>query len=518
MIARNASSDVSRATSRFDTLKNNLRCSVGDGGCWGAMVGFGEHYIPAFALAAGLGEVTAGWIASLPILAGGILQTVSLRAISMVGSYQRWIAISCTLQALAFFPLVFAAYFGYVSAPLLFFLASVYWGGGLAAGPAWNTWMGHIVPSRMRPTFFARRSRTNQLCTLASFLAGGLILHTARHNDQLLIGFALLFFLAGTFRLISVWLLLKHQGQRADQLSMPNVAPPSTTKNASSESVLENPDSHRCQTEFDLSRGYRLVLFLAIVQGMVQFSGPYFTPFMLKHLSFSYAAFVAVLSASFIAKAISMPIWGYLARKRGARWLLWTGAISIVPLASMWNVSDSFFWLLCVQAASGTAWAAYELGFFLMFFDTLPTAQRTRVLTHYNLANTTTWFCGSLLGGWYLASMGATPAAYHTLFLISTLGRLLALGLLWNIDHPFVPTAQRAIARLSTLIKQPRTAGLGASPALSFVAWKSFLPSRQRNQLLHNLVHSPLAPASPTIPTASSTVAATPREDSLQAA
>ena len=145
MIARNASSDVSRATSRFDTLKNNLRCSVGDGGCWGAMVGFGEHYIPAFALAAGLGEVTAGWIASLPILAGGILQTVSLRAISMVGSYQRWIAISCTLQALAFFPLVFAAYFGYVSAPLLFFLASVYWGGGLAAGPAWNTWMGHIV-------------------------------------------------------------------------------------------------------------------------------------------------------------------------------------------------------------------------------------------------------------------------------------------------------------------------------------------------------------------------------------
>jgi len=69
MIASDLSSDGS-AASRFSSLKNNLRCSVRDGGCWGAMVGLGEHYIPAFALAAGLGEVTAGWIASLPILAG----------------------------------------------------------------------------------------------------------------------------------------------------------------------------------------------------------------------------------------------------------------------------------------------------------------------------------------------------------------------------------------------------------------------------------------------------------------
>lgn len=525
MIAPNSSADGS-AASRFNALKNNLRCSVGDGGCWGAMVGLGEHYIPAFALAAGLGEVTAGWIASLPILAGGILQTLSLRAITLVGSYQRWIAISCTLQALAFFPLVIAAWTGHISTPILFFLASIYWGGGLAAGPAWNTWMGHIVPSSLRSTFFARRSRTNQICTLCGFLVGGLILHTARTNDRLLIGFGILFLLAGCFRLISVWLLMKHHGQRADEMSMHNVsartqphpATHSAPHPAPTQSTTNNIDPFRCHNEISLARGYRLVLFLAIVQGMVQMSGPYFTPFMLKQLSFSYGAFVSVLSISFIAKAISMPIWGYLARKRGARWLLWTGAISIVPLAAMWNVSNSLAWILFVQAASGTAWAAYELGFFLMFFDTLPSSQRTRVLTHYNLANTSAWFCGSLLGGWYLMHMGATPAAYHTLFFASTAGRLCALGLLWNIDRPILPSLQLASIHLRHSIYAWLEPKPQQTPALPFFAWKSFFPSRHRNHLLQSVAQSASTTTIPIPATVATNTLELPREESLQAA
>lgn len=425
------------ASSRKQNLKSNLRNSIRDGGCWGAMVGLGENYIPAFALAAGLSEVTAGWVASLPILAGGILQTLSLRAIPLVGSYQRWIAISCTIQGLAFFPLMIAAWTGYIYTPMLFFLASVYWGGGLGAGPAWNTWMGQIVPSALRPRFFAIRSRTNQLCTLTGFLIGGLILHYARHQDKLLIGFGLLFLLAGLFRLASVLLLLRHRAVDPIHHDAQRIKKQSTKTEDDSgadRSLFMLPSDARA----DVARGYRLVLFLAIVQGMVQFSGPYFTPYMLKQLSFSYTAFVAIFSASFIAKALSMSLWGWFARRHGARSLLWTGAISIVPLASLWNVSDSFAWLLLVQAASGAAWAAYELGFFLMFFDTLPSNQRTKMLTVYNLANTSAWFCGSLLGGWYLTTCGATPAAYQTIFAVSTLGRFAALLLLWNVDRPLL--------------------------------------------------------------------------------
>ncbi len=54
---------------------------------------------------------------------------------------------------------------------------------------------------------------------------------------------------------------------------------------------------------------------------------------------------------------------------------------------------------MCVQILSGTFWAAYELGFFLMFFESMPVAQRARMLTIYNLANTCAWCAGSIVGG-----------------------------------------------------------------------------------------------------------------------
>lgn len=55
--------------------------SLGDAGCYGAMIGCGETYLPAFALALGLGETSAGLVASLPLLAGGIMQLLSPLAI-----------------------------------------------------------------------------------------------------------------------------------------------------------------------------------------------------------------------------------------------------------------------------------------------------------------------------------------------------------------------------------------------------------------------------------------------------
>ena len=59
----------------------------------------------------------------------------------------------------------------------------------------------------------------------------------------------------------------------------------------------------------------------------------------------------------------------------------------LVPLSAFWIVADDYRWLAIVQVISGCAWAAYELGFFLMFFEMLPRAQRTRLLTLYNFAN-----------------------------------------------------------------------------------------------------------------------------------
>src|ERR1700722_18533637 len=68
-----------RRSERARRLGRDLRSSVGDAAGCGVMVGTGETYLPAFVLAAGLGEVIAGLIASLPQLAGGVTQLICSR-------------------------------------------------------------------------------------------------------------------------------------------------------------------------------------------------------------------------------------------------------------------------------------------------------------------------------------------------------------------------------------------------------------------------------------------------------
>src|SRR5580704_18451386 len=98
-----------RSSSRAGQLRRDLRSSLGDAAGSGLMVGTGETYLPAFVLAAGLGEVLAGLIASLPQLAGGIMQLVAPHGVRLVQSHRKWVVTCATVQTLAFVPLAIAA-------------------------------------------------------------------------------------------------------------------------------------------------------------------------------------------------------------------------------------------------------------------------------------------------------------------------------------------------------------------------------------------------------------------------
>ena len=428
--------------SRPQQTRQNLKHSVGDAVSFGAMVGLGETYLAAFALAAGLGEVMAGLVSSIPLLAGGVLQAVSPWAIRRIGSEKRWVVLCASLQALTFVPLVLAALYGSISGVVLLLVASAYWASGLATGPAWNTWIESIVPRGVRPKYFARRTRLAQLATLIGFVTAGLLLQWASAGDWLLQGFATIFLFAGLFRFASALFLVRHQ--------TPDLPP-------------QRPSAMLRGTSAPLAdRGKWLLAYLVIVQGVVQISGPYFTPYMLQQVQFSYFQFTALLTAAFAAKVIALPVWAALAKRRGASWLLTLGGVGIVPLSALWIVADQFWYLLLVNFASGLVWAAYELGFFLLFFEALPTRNRTRLLTLYNLANTTAWCGGSLLGGWLLGYLGTTPSSYYVLFAVSSVGRLAALVLLAQTVGVRVPI--RAIG-VRILGVRPNSASLD-SPIL----------------------------------------------------
>lgn len=423
--------------------RSNLRASMADGATFGVMVGVGESYLAAFALAVGLGEISAGLVSSVPLLVGGILQLISLRAVAWFGSEKRWILFCATLQGLSFFPLVWAALSGSITLVPLLAIASLYWAGGLASGPPWNTWMESIVPARIRPSYFARRTRMSQICTLLGLVAGGTMLQWADNRGYTLIGFATIFATAALFRIWSVSWLARHKtpdshtaglNLRRPMVSQPEVASePEIQPTVVDVEKSINRKSAKKSGESSVGiSGVRLLSYLVAVQLMVQISGPYFAPYMLKQLEFSYSQFVTILAVGFLSKIIALSFWGRFTRRYGAKRLLWTGGVGLVPLSALWIISDNMYQLALVQSLSGIMWAAYELGFFLMFFETLPIEKRTRMLTYYNLASMIALCSGAFIGAAMLQFLGGDQAAYWVLFGVSSIGRFLALGLLFG--------------------------------------------------------------------------------------
>lgn len=391
--------------------RHNLKASSRDGGFYGVMAGMGESYLPAFALAMGMGEVVAGLVVSVPMLIGGLVQLSSHRAVRWVGSEQRWIVLASLCQALAFVPLIAAAFVGSIPVWTFFAVVSFYWASGLSAGPTWNHWISKLVPHGIRPRYFSRRTRLIQLTTFGSFLLGGAVLSLAVYFNAPLLGFATLFTLALTCRLISVRFLALHREPASHhtlrhQAKLATVAP---------------------------SVGKMFVWYLVCMQFFVQLSGPFFVPFMMKKLDFTYGQFALLMGSALIGKVIAMPLWGELVKRSSSRTLLLCGGLGIIPLSWMWTFSHHMAWLTFTQFASGVTWAAYELGFFMVFVNDICPQQRSRLMTRYSFLNATSWFCGSMLGGALLALGHASVGSYHWLFTCSTLGRLVCVILLWQV-------------------------------------------------------------------------------------
>ncbi len=422
--------DIPKHANRPSRIRRDLNASIADGTAFSLTVGFGESYLPAFVLAVGLGEVVAGLVATVPLFVGALVQLVSPYGVRKIGSHRRWVLTCATIQSLTFVPIVIAAAVGRISTLAVLALAALYWAAGMSTGPAWNTWIGRLVPRPIRARFFATRTLITQLVVLTGLLVGGAVLQTAATHGMPLMGFTLLFAAAGTSRLVSTGFLAV---QRDADLA------------ACADRVVSAREFVR-----RLGNGEgRLLKYMFFIQLTTQIAGPYFTPYMLTQAEFSYAVYVTLLATAFAAKILAMPAFGRLAQRFGPQRLLGIGGVGLVPLAALWLVSTSPFFLIMVQVAAGVAWGAYELGTFLLLFDTIRDDERTSVLTTFNLINAVAILGGSLAGGLLLKLLAGQPSAYTVIFAVSSLGRAAAIPLLLRITSIARPPVAVGIRTLS---------------------------------------------------------------------
>ncbi len=441
MTARVASSPYMGAPPGKRSLRRDIVCSTSDGTAYCVMLGVGETYLPAFVLALGLGQVFSGLIATLPMLAGALLQLVTPLGVRAMRSYRSWIVLCATLQSLTFLALAAAAVLDAAPPWAIFVAATMYWATGLACGPAWSTWISLMIPPRIRAKYFAQRTRYLQVGVLVGILLAGWVLSSFAGSDYssklepgrlnsssigeigglrqtMLRGFGVIFALAGIARGVCTVLLACQSEPRP----LPHEHAAVSTQELFGR-VRRRADG-------------KLLAYAAAMAVATQIAQPFFNPYMRTHLELGEDRCAILLAASFLGRIIALPWLGRVAHRSGGLRVLMLGGLTLVPAAGLWAISGNFWFLIVTQLIVGAAWAAHELGVFLLFLETMPERERTSVLTKYNVLNSFCIATGSVLGGWLIEANGRTAGAYIVLFVVSSAARALALVLISRIRDP----------------------------------------------------------------------------------
>jgi MFS family permease len=282
---------------------------------------------------------------------------------------------------------------------------------------------------------------------LLGLLAGGLLLQWASPQAARY-AFAAMFSVACVSRLISTRL----QAAQSEPVPMP-------------------PDHRRVGWRELLGRlshgsDARLLAYMIAMQITINLAQPFFIPYALQEMHVGYASYFLLIAAPYAARMLAFPMFGQIAHRVGARWLLWIGGIGLLPISGLWMVSGATWYLLLVQFIAGVAWAAYELGTFLMVWETVAEGERTSIMTTFNLLNSGANAGGALLGGQLLTAMGAGLGGYHMVFGLSLAARLATVILLIRL-HQMVTRAAAAKPAMASAAEVAAAPGTGARTAAS---------------------------------------------------
>ncbi|HIH34699.1 MAG TPA: MFS transporter [Nanoarchaeota archaeon] len=396
-------------------IRKSLKYSVKDGAAASAMTGISDSFLPAYAIALGATNRQVGLLTSTASLFAPMSQLLSLKRLHQGVSRRKIVLTSVFFHATLLLPIlaipfIFPEEFRVAVLILLFSLYAISANFG---GPAWASWMGDLVPSQVRGKYFGRRNRVAGVFTLLATLTAGIVLNQFT-GDKIFIGFAMLFFAACIFRLISLYYLsLKYEPSlvlsgEQERFSLINFVKKMKNDNFS-----------------------RFVLYASLVTFSTSIAGPFFAVYMLRELHFSYMTFTLVTVSASIASLLAMVYWGKNIDRFGSvKILRMCGLlVGIVPILWIFARGDIFM-IVLIQLLAGFSWAGYNLAVFNFVNDSATQQQRATFFAYFNILGGIGVFLGANLGGWLSSYKiplypGIFVSAFFTVFLLSGILRLL---------------------------------------------------------------------------------------------
>lgn len=388
------------------TLRRALRLSVAEGSAWAFMIGLAESYFIAVAVHLGASPLQLGLLVGLPLALGatGPLGTIALLGLS---PRRRPLAVAgVAVQVAVLSGLAAALRLGQLRLEVLIAAVCVYQMAGQAAGTAWASWYGDLVPAERRGRWFSHRNRFIYLATCAGLVMGGLIMHrlapggTAAPDSAA--AFAVLLGLAAVFRSVSCGLLIASPEPRFQGL-------------------LPRRQAVKAARTRQGGQALRILMVGSALHFTVYWSSPYFAPFMLEELRFTYLQYMAASLCAILAKMAASWPWGRIIDGQGARGVFLGCMVCVALIPLPWVFASGLGLVMFAQVLSGASWSGFEVGYLSLLLENSRSRERPYLFALQSLGHGWMQLAGALT-----ASLVILPRVegFRTVFAVSAAGRL----------------------------------------------------------------------------------------------
>ena len=263
-----------RGGSPKGSLRKDLVAGHAEGAAAGGMTGLGETYLPAFALAVGLGEITAGLVASVPL--------------KRLGSHKRWVLL-CVLVQLSFVPRPCG------DRRADFRRWNSHRGGRLLGSGCHRPGLEYLDgrPGSRPPRPLLRLPHADDATGGASRICRRrCLLQWASRREAATYAFALIS-RSWSLPAGSSMLALQREPRHCES------------------GIRPRPSARLARIA---SRQRRRALPCTVRPSI---AGPFFTPFMFEWLELSYLGYMVLIATAYAAKIAMLPVWGSIAHRLG---------------------------------------------------------------------------------------------------------------------------------------------------------------------------------------------------------
>ena len=278
------------------------------------MYGMVETYFGAFFEYLKYTSYEISILSTFPIFFGTLIQNLTGWLYDIFRSRKSLLVVLKITQTLTI-PLLL--YVGYISGSyyLLLGIVYIYYALAISQMSPWTSWMGYLVPGRLRGRYFGNRSQIVRVFMLISSLTAGAILNAYKETDAFY-GFVVIFGL-GILANFGSAFYLKRQFE------------PDNT--ADDEKSKEDDPKGNIRKELK-----RFITYDAISEFAFHVSGPLMMVYWLRDLHFDYIELAILINVSQLAGLFSLRYWGTKIDENGTYSTIRISSFSIAIFPIFW--------------------------------------------------------------------------------------------------------------------------------------------------------------------------------------